>query len=127
MRAALASIAEWLSWPQACMWPAVCGSEVEAGVLVDRQGVHVAAQQHGPARPGPVQQGDEAAGRLAVADRQRQAGERGFQLRRGARTIEPKLGIGMDGAAQRQRRVLLGFRRGAPVADCLGKRHGSSR
>ena len=68
--------------------------------------VHVAAQQDGPrriARGSPFEQGDEAAGPLAVTDRQRQVGQRRLQLVAGARAIEPKFGIGMDRPAKRDR------------------------
>ena len=53
IRAAPASIAVWVSWPQACIVPGDRRGEGEPGLLGHRQRVHVAAQQHGAAGPGP--------------------------------------------------------------------------
>ena len=54
-RAAPASIAVCRSWPQACMTPSTLRGVRQAGALGHRQRVHVAAQQHGLARPAPAQ------------------------------------------------------------------------
>ena len=96
--------------------------EVEPGFLVDRKGVHVAAQQHGPARLRAVEPGDEAAGRLAVADRQRQVGQRRLQFLGRARAIESQFRLGMDGAAQRDKLGVARFGGRSPIGQ-LGDGH----
>ena len=101
--------------------PGLAAGEVEPGRLVDRERVHVAAKQHGAARPRAVERGDEAAGRCAVADRQRQAGERLLELVAGSRRVEPKFGIGMDRAAQRDQRVGIGGGAVGPVGEGRGR------
>ncbi len=96
--------------------------EIEPGRLVDRQRIHIAAQQDsargvaggGAVEPGTFEQGDEPAGGHTITDRQRQAGQRGLQFVAGARAIIAKFGIGMDRPAKRDGRRLLGLRRLAP-------------
>ena len=83
------------------------GCKSEPRFLMDRQRVHVAAQQDRPARPGAVEAGDEAAGRPAIPKGQRQAGERGLQLLGRSRTIEAEFGFGVDGAAGRGVRLVV--------------------
>ena len=65
--------------------PFVLRGERQAGVLGQRQGVHVAAQQHGAAVGRAAQDGHQAAGRGALADLQRQAGQRRLHLGGGLR------------------------------------------
>jgi len=82
------------------------GGEVQPRFLVHRQRVHVAAQQHGAgiaALTGApaAQDRDEAGGRLAVVDLQRQADQRGLELLGRARAVVADLRLGMDRAAQR--------------------------
>ena len=74
--AAPTSIAVCVSWPQACIDPSTARAEVEPGVLVQRQGVHVAAQQHGRARLAARRAGRRSAGGLVQRDVERQAVER---------------------------------------------------
>ncbi len=74
--------------------------EFEAGVLVHRQRVHVAAEEDGAAVGGSTQGGDEARGGGAFRILQRQAGESGLRLGGGQRIVQADLGFGMDGAAQ---------------------------
>ena len=71
--AAPASIAVWVSWPQACIDPSDSRAELEPGVLVQRQGVHVAAQQDRRPGLGPREQGGDAARRLVDGDVEGQA------------------------------------------------------
>ena len=93
--------------------------ESESGVFVDRQRIHVAAQQHGAAgrcaRPGAVEASDEARAGLAVADGQRQAGERRLELVSRAVAFEAEFGIGVDRAAKHDRVGMLGLGSGGPV------------
>src|SRR5438045_6959552 len=90
---------------------------------MDRQRIHVATQQHGAAGPATVQPGDEAAGRLAVANIERQAGKRRLQLGGRLVAVEAQFRIGMDRSAQRDGGFLFGFRGLAPDFQC----HSSSR
>ena len=100
---------------------ALCAAgEVEPSRLADRQRIHVAAQQHGARRIAvarPVEQGDEAAGRFAVADGERQASKRGLQFVASAGAIEPEFRIGVNIAAKRDGRRLFVQSRIAPPIE----------
>ena len=99
-RAAPASIAVCRSWPQACMTPFDPRGVRQAGALGHRQRVHVAAQQHGPARPPPAQHRGHRGQRPPPADLQRQPVQGGQHLLLGPGQHAPDLRVGVDGAAQ---------------------------
>ncbi len=102
-RAAPASIAVCVSCPQACIRPATAEGEAEPGLLVHRQRVHVAAQQHRASRSCPAQDRDGAGAGGALAPFERQVGELGADLGQRQRGVEPELGVrrGSRGAARR--------------------------
>ena len=85
----------------------VAAGKGEPCFLLHRQRIHVAAQQHGaavrplPFRPAPAQDRDKAAGRRRVVDFERQPRQRRLRLFGRPDTVQADLGIGMDGAAQR--------------------------
>ena len=66
--------------------------EVEAGVLVQRQRVHVAAQQHRRARLAAVEQRGDAAGCLVQRDIERQTVQRLEHVLAGDRQVVADLG-----------------------------------
>ncbi len=90
----------WVSSPQACIRPAIAEREAEPGVLVHRQRIHVATQQHAAPWPGPAQRGDRAGARGASAPFERQVGQLGADFGESQRGLEPELGLGVDRAAQ---------------------------
>ncbi len=91
--------------------------EVEREVLLQRQGIHVAAQQDRGAGPARVEIGDHRCGRLAEGDVEAEAGECvGDPLLR-ARQVEAELGILVDGAAQLDRVIVDGGRRSGDVGS----------
>ncbi len=85
--------------------------ERQAGFLLHRQRVHVAAEQYRPpvaagiAAAPATQDRDEAGGRSAFADFEREASERRLHLVRGAGAVEADFGIGVDRAAEGDRIV----------------------
>ena len=86
------------------------------GFLLHRQRVVIAAQQHGSAIVSPpAQDRDEAGGRGAFMDFERQPGERGLQFFGGARAVQPDFRIGVDRTAQLNHLVEPRVADGAPV------------
>ena len=54
------SVVVWMSWPQACILPATCAGEGQAGLLLDRQRVHVGADGQRRAWPAAGDGADHA-------------------------------------------------------------------
>jgi hypothetical protein len=79
------------------------GGEGQAGVLGQRQRVHVAAQQHRGAAPLALQHGHHRADRTAEVHLYRQVGQRGDHRIARARQVESELGMPLQGATQRDR------------------------
>ncbi len=76
------------------------GCEVEPGVLVQRQGVHVAAQQHGRARFRAGEQGGDAARGLVDGDVERERVDGLEHLLPRDRQVVADLGVAMQRPAQ---------------------------
>ena len=105
MRAALTSIATWVSCPQACMAPATSEANGRPGVFLQGQGVHVGAQQHRGARPAALERGHDRGRLLAGARLQTETVERLQHRLLGAGQGEADLGVAMDAAAECDRVV----------------------
>ncbi len=98
----------------------VAGGEGKPGLLLHRQRVHVAAEQHRPPIVAAAAEDcDEAAGRRPLAIFERQPGERRFDLGRGARAIEADLRVGMNRAAKLDDAVQQVLARFSPVRSDL--------
>ncbi len=98
----------------------VARREGQAGLLLHRQRVHVAAQQHGAAivahlSASAAQDRDEARRRRPLANLQRQSRKRRLRLLRRTGTVEPDLGVGVDRAAQLDQVGQFVRARGGPV------------
>lgn len=76
------------------------GGVREPGVLLDREGVHVAAQQDGGAGPAAAQYGGHGAERGAGAYLQAEAVQCGEDLRLGQRQVEAELGFPVQGVPE---------------------------
>jgi 2-dehydropantoate 2-reductase len=86
------------------------GGKVTAAAFSDRQGVHVATQQHRPAcaGSGPAQYGRHRRQRLTRGDVERQAVEGGKDPLLGARELQAELGLLMKRPAKPDEVVLMG-------------------
>ena len=84
------------------MHPARHGrGEIEDGVLLQRQRVHVAAKKHGPAGFPGVEDGDRARAARPFTPLERQIGELGTYFGEGLGSLEAKLRLRMDRAPKR--------------------------
>ena len=119
MRAAPTRAPTWRSWPQACMTPGSSEAVVDADLLGDRQGVHVAAQQdHLPRAARGLSRAahdrDDRGGALAEGDLEVEGCERLDDRLLGARQVVADLGVPVHLPAQLQhhRRQLAGQTQG---------------
>ena len=81
--------------------PVDLGGEIQPGVLVEREGVHVAAQQHGGPRPRALQHRDDGRHRTAQVHLQREIAQLGEERVAGVRQGEAQLRTAMERAPQR--------------------------
>ena len=122
------SVVVWTSWPQACIRPGFVLANGEAGLLLDRQRVHVGADRQHGARTAALDQADDAgpadAGLVAMPSRvefaRHDAG--------GAHLLEAEFRMGMDVATDLDQRRLdapggVADRGGGIVGEAMG--HGS--
>ena len=101
MRAAPASIAVWVSWPQACIRPGTVeakSSPVSSGIGSASMSPRSSTRA---ARLAGVEDRDRAGARGALAPFERQVGELGADLGERLGRLEAELGLGMDRAAER--------------------------
>ncbi|OLT14869.1 hypothetical protein BJF78_17065 [Pseudonocardia sp. CNS-139] len=89
----------------------------EAGVLGERERVHVAAQQYRGPAAGALQHGHDRADRPPEVHLHRQVGERGDHGVAGVREVEPQLRTPVDGATERDRARLDAARLGVQSGD----------
>jgi hypothetical protein len=95
---------------------------IEAGVFLQRQRIHVPAQQHGAAVRGAFQRGDETSSRRPLAKFERQSGQRGLYLRQRLGILKAKFGLAVNIAAQRNE---VGEERVGAIAPAgVGQGHG---
>jgi hypothetical protein len=87
------------------------GREVEAGFLVDGEGIHVRAQQDGRTGPGALERRHHRRQPIALPDAQAEAIERLQKGRLGPGQLEAQLRVAVDRApeADHIRLQLLGF------------------
>ena len=99
----MASIATCVSCPQACIAPVDLRGERQPGVLLQRQRVHVGAQQHRRAGPRAVEDRDHRADRPAAVHLQREVRELGQHGVAGAGQRQPELGMAVQRPPQGHR------------------------
>ena len=100
-RAAPRSIATWASWPQACIAPWISEAKSRPGVLGQRQGIHVGAEEDRRAGLGAVDQRRHGAEPTAEDRLETESPELLDDDRLGDRQIRPDLRVTMDPAADR--------------------------
>ncbi len=101
----------------------VLALEVGGVVLLQREGIHIAAQQHGGAGLARIEVGDDRRGRLAERDVETEAGERLGDLRLRLREVQAEFGVVVDRPPQLDRVGVEGFRSGGEIGSEFSEAH----